>query len=444
MANQKEQQGNPRSQVQMYEDQDKFIKANGDSVAEYLKKRCEAMVRKYSLKEYALIHHDKDQVDGRPVETHWHLVMFFGDHRPMVSSIADALGTTPNHIEVMTKRGTKVETARANAFMYLIHATRNARREGKYQYSPEEVIANFDYVKFAKGHLLKDSPDQVLEDLGEGKITRTQAQARMMEFGALTLSKYKRKIDEVAEAALAIQYAKWRGEHEGKHSKLMVLWFCGETGTGKTRYAKYLAKNAFKMPYFVTGATRDTMQDYEGEHLIIWDELRNDVEYTELLRLLDPYNYEKSISSRYYNKALMPEVIIITSPYRPDELYKVLSVSDRKRDKVDQLVRRVPVLYEFQKEQIRILRWNIYNREYWNLTGDVMPSVTELVEEDSHKDDTPAEPFYGLEDYAKHLNNNVSDKEKSPYDSPKLRKETNDSTLLSDTLSHPNGGGDNE
>ena len=393
----KMQKTDPRSAVMMYEERDEYIE---DDIASYLKKRCEVLERKYGLQMYAFIHHDKDEKDDRKVAPHYHLTLYFGKSRPAVSSIAKVLGTTSSQIEVMTKRGTRVDVAKDNAFMYLIHATREARREEKYQYSPKEVVANFDYIKFAEKNISKDTPEKILEDLGNGRITRTAARSRMMEFGAATLAKYKRKIDDIAEASLSIEYAHWRTDHEENHMKIMVFWFCGETGTGKTLYAKHLAKFVFKMPYFVSGGRRDAMQDYEGEHLIIWDELRDDIEYSELLRLLDPFNYDKAVSSRYYNKNLMPDIIIITSPYRPDELYEVMNVFDRKKDRVDQLARRVPTVYCFEKEKVRILQWDTILHEYVS-SSETLPSAIEMIEQENETKKQPLEPFYGLDEYVK-------------------------------------------
>lgn len=439
----------PRSKVLMFEEQDEHFQIDGSNIEEFLTDRCEAMIQKYGLKEYAFIHHDKDTNNGQPVKPHYHLTMYFGDNRPMVSSIADALDTTENQLEIMTKRGTKVETARVNAFMYLIHATRNARRQGKYQYPATDVIANFDYVQFVKDHMMNDDPTDILDDLGNGKIIRTQARSRMMALGAQVLAKYSRKIDEIAEASLAIQNEAWRKEHEENHTELKVYWFFGQTGTGKTRFAKYLAKEIFKMPYFVTGARRDAMQDYEGQHLIIWDELRDDVEYSELLRLLDPFNYDKAISSRYYNKNLMPDTIIITSPYSPDELYGVMRITDRKIDKVDQLVRRVPIIYEFCHDKIIVRKWNSYEKRYWE--KERLPSVEEYVDQSvslnsfqllqfdgddtnsqyveteyEPSDDSESEidqflPFYGLDYYQEHpeIDPFTNEIKKDPHNSPK-------------------------
>lgn len=419
----------PRSKVLMFEEQDEHFEIDG-SIEEFLTDRCEAMIQKYGLKEYAFIHHDKDKNNGQLVKPHYHLTMYFGENRPMVSSIADALDTTENQIEIMTKRGTKVETARVNAFMYLIHATRNARRQGKYQYPATDVIANFDYVKFVKDHMLNDDPIDILDDLGNGKIIRTQARARMMTLGAPVLAKYGRKIDEIAEAALAIQNEAWRKEHEENHTELMAYWFYGQTGTGKTRFAKYLAKEIFKIPYFVTGARRDAMQDYEGQHLIVWDELRDDIEYSELLRLLDPYNYDKAISSRYYNKNLMPDIVIITSPYSPDELYRVMRITDRKIDKVDQLVRRVPIIHEFCNDKIIVREWNNYEKRYWE--KERLPSVEEYINqlalsEKQIKKSKIDESFlfYGLDYYREHpeIDPFTNKIKKDLHSSPKLSED---------------------
>lgn len=419
----------PRSRVLMFEEQDQYFKING-SIEEFLTDRCEKMVKKYGLKEYAFIHHDRDKNNGQLAKPHYHLTLYFGENRPMISSIADVLNTTENQIEIMTKRGTKAETARINAFMYLIHATRNARKDGKYQYSSKNVIANFDYVKFVKDHMLNDDPTDILDDLGNGRIIRTQARARMMTLGAQVLAKYSRKIDEIAEAALAIQNEAWRKEHEENHTELIVYWFYGQTGTGKTRFAKYLAKEIFKIPYFVTGARRDAMQDYEGQHLIVWDELRDDIEYSELLRLLDPYNYDKAISSRYYNKNLMPDIVIITSPYSPDELYRVMRITDRKIDKVDQLVRRVPIIHEFCNDKIIVREWNNYEKRYWE--KERLPSVEEYISQLALSEKQIKESkidesflFYGLDYYREHpeIDPFTNKIKKDLHSSPKLSED---------------------
>ena len=54
--------------------------------------------------------------------------------------------------------------------------------------------------------------------------------------------------------------------------------------------------------YFTTGSSRDYFQNYHGEHCILVDELRpNIIDYSDLLRILDPYNYDCNVPSRYHD-----------------------------------------------------------------------------------------------------------------------------------------------
>lgn len=101
------------------------------------------------IDQFALIVHDKDtKQDGMLVQPHIHLVLCF-TQRMRITQIAKALEQKAQYFEIMTKRGNDLETSRNNAMAYLIHQTIQAKQQGKYQYSPSEVIANFDYGSIA-------------------------------------------------------------------------------------------------------------------------------------------------------------------------------------------------------------------------------------------------------------------------------------------------------
>ena len=63
----------------------------------------------------------------------------------------------PEHFESMTKHN---KNGINNGFAYLVHRTQNASK--KYQYSPDKVIANFDYQGFL---------DKLKAEVNEGRYT---------------------------------------------------------------------------------------------------------------------------------------------------------------------------------------------------------------------------------------------------------------------------------
>lgn len=72
------------------------------------------------------------------------------------------------------------------------------------------------------------------------------------------------------------------------------------------------------------------------------DELRpNDLQYGDLLKILDPYQHDKHAPRRYRNVALNIEKLIITSPYSPKKFYDRTRISDREVDSFEQLKRRL-------------------------------------------------------------------------------------------------------
>ena len=142
-----------------------------------------------------------------------------------------------------------------------------------------------------------------------------------------------------------------------------VVYIYGESGLGKTRLAKTYAENK-NTSYFVTGSSRDPFQSYQNQETIIIDELRPDsFRYDDLLKILDPYNFDVFLPSRYIDKALTAELIFITSPYSPKELYDNFQTSKRI-DRFDQLERRIQTAILVEKDNIFYTHYNNESREY--------------------------------------------------------------------------------
>ena len=76
-----------------------------------------------------------------------------------------------------------------------------------------------------------------------------------------------------------------------------VIYMYGGPGLGKTRLAKSYAEKE-KEPYYITGSSRDPFQSYRNQEIVIIDELRPDTfNYSDLLKILDPYNFDVLLPS---------------------------------------------------------------------------------------------------------------------------------------------------
>lgn len=110
-----------------------------------------------------------------------------------------------------------------------------------------------------------------------------------------------------------------------------VIWIYGPTGTGKTKMA------------FENGAVNVTynngfFSDWNNEKCICIEELRGEIPYKELLKLLDGYHNYYSINIKGGQKLIDLDKIFITSPFSPERCYhRQLEYNDN----IDQLLRRI-------------------------------------------------------------------------------------------------------
>jgi len=116
--------------------------------------------------------------------------------------------------------------------------------------------------------------------------------------------------------------------------KPKVLWFCGASGTGKTKMAFELCPDAY-----MAMDTGQWWEGYDGHSEVIIDDMRKDfLKFHQLLKLLDryPYRVEQKGSSRQF----LAKTIIITSCYSPDQMYDT-------REDIYQLLRRIDKIKYF-------------------------------------------------------------------------------------------------
>lgn len=278
---------------------------------------------KYStIKQWAYINHDKD--DTRP---HYHIMLFF-DYPVDIEEIARWFDIAPNFI-------CRIKGSRTDALSYLIH--RNESHLWKYQYNPDEVHANFDW-------LTEIEAARVIGDFTSYSYAR---QIKFIE----SIKDTKRR----AQASSLLERL-WRQHCKflslTSHRDLQVVFIEGAAGTGKTYYAQKFCKAAGR-DYFVSGASNDIFDGYAGQAAVILDDLRDENfrRLEELLKILDN-NTGSTVRSRYFNVTLCCDLIIITSVVPLREWY--CEYKECKFDNLQQLYRRISNYLIITKEEIRI------------------------------------------------------------------------------------------
>lgn len=315
---------------------------------------------------YALILHDKDvDAQGQPIAPDVHVMMSFSNARHL-SAVAKILGDKPQYIQAWSRN-------EGNGYAYLVHRTKQAQIAGKYQYDPSEVVANFDYpaylitvqAKAAQQTHQKDlTAKNLLDAMYAGALSKEEVERRLT---GSQLGFYRRQIDAIWAQYLQNQAKEWRKEMIDANKQVTVIWIYGAAGTGKTSLARHHASQSGQ-PYYISGSSRDIFQSYAGEHTIILDELRPKIlEYQDLLRILDPFSIHEGTMapSRYSDKAIAADLIIVTTPYSPHEFYSAQFAENvSKTDSFAQLARRISLTIQMQQDSINLVAYDAKSCTY--------------------------------------------------------------------------------
>lgn len=329
--------------------------------------------RKLKPQRYAIILHDKDiRSDGTPENPGYHVMLCFRNAR-YIEAVAKILGDKPQYL-------VKWDADANNGFAYLLHRTKAAKEQGKYQYDPSEVTANFDFPSLIRqietglkqGRAKDESSykiDELLNALYSGVMSKEEVERHMT--GA-QYGRYRRQVEDVWRKRLQNLADEWRAEMAAYSKAIQVIWIYGVAGVGKTRMAKAYAEK-LGQSYYITGSSRDLFQNYKGEHTLIIDELRpNVMRYQDLLRIMDPYGAQVMAPSRYYDKALACNVIIITTPYDPPTFY-VANYVNQVPDGSDQLMRRITLSIRMTQDRIEKIHFRKEAEDQYGTKFETIP-----------------------------------------------------------------------
>ena len=284
----------------------------------------ESSLQKYYNFEYAVIIHDKDNT-----ETHYHVALSFKDAKSLIS-IAKALDVAPNFIQRWDNR-------KKNLYAYLFHTTAAALLSkadySSYVEDETKFISNVPNIqKYAVRTFSKCSSGQ-LDDIQKkiltGDVTkRFLLKSDYLEYYALN----KKQLDvcfELRQQSLIVN-----------PPNCTTIFISGYSGTGKTTLARKIASHYAQDNYCFASSSNDPLQDYYDEKVFVIDDFRpQQYEFVDLLALLDPYARTRTYRSRYKNKVLATELIIITSVMTLSEVlnyYQTFTHEDIK-----QLKRRI-------------------------------------------------------------------------------------------------------
>ena len=289
--------------------------------------------------------------------------------------VAELVSDKENSIDYFN-RDTVPDKNERNGFLYLLHRTKSASH--KHQYSIDELIVSDksnikekiqqwedNYFKFVKKNESRNRRAVVkkyLEQYSEFLIDFDELERKLNAYEIAKNMDVIKKIDTLRLKKLHQQYVE-----DERYKNKKVIWIYGSSGLGKTRLSKEIAQNFIdnnsnkhNQSIYVTQSNRDPFQDYTSENVIILEEFRSTtgIAENELFQILDKTNASFSASSRYNDKKLMADLVIINSIYAPTEVLNSEIID------VNQIIRRIDAILHLDK--LNIAKQKYQDRQFYD------------------------------------------------------------------------------
>ena len=301
---------------------------------------------------------------GKLGKPHYHVFLQFTGATDF-SVVAKAFGVADNYVQHIKAKEEGGKPSYKKAIPYLIH--KNAPE--KYQYDPEAVQANFNYIQEINSLEKKMTTEARLTEIREGIDSGVIRRFNLFEYiNSKEYDIYKKHIEN---------YFKFREmQKESEHKSKQCIFIYGESGCGKTYFAKEFTKSK-GLSFYVSSSSNDPLDGYKGQDVLILDDLRGSAfSFSDLLKLLDN-NTDTLAKSRYYNKLLECKYIIITSIHPLEDFYT--NLFEHESEPITQLRRRCPVYVKMNRHKIYIYKYddNTKNHVYCSGTLNRCPYLTD-------------------------------------------------------------------
>jgi len=204
-------------------------------------------------------------------------------------------------------------------------------------------VQNMDYctkqdpAAYTKGVLLDEGKRQEVYEAGEAlKAGATMRQ--LAEEHTTVCIKYTRGL--IQTRALLVNR---------RTTAPKVIWLFGKTGVGKTKCCRDFADKYNGGDCWMSAGDLKWFDGYDGQRVAICDDFRGKhCSFSFLLRLLDRYPFRVPIKGAFVEWT--PDVIFITSPYPPEEIFAVRG--EHLPEDMNQLKRRITKVIELKDADV--------------------------------------------------------------------------------------------
>lgn len=308
----------------------------------------------YKSYSYAFCMHTSDiKPDGTQKPVHYHFIIW-NDRQISIDRMLKDLD--------IPERWTQKVRNKKNAIRYLIHLD----QPEKYQYNRNEIQTNdIRFVNECLDEISYKDNGYIIDE----KFDKSYNQQHSEIFNLQIDQTKKMKLFELLDKFF--NHYCIETNTSGAHRNMEIYYIQGETGSGKTTFAKQMCEK-LGYDYCVSSSSNDPLQDYRGQKALILDDFRTDnMKFSDLLKLTDPYT-NSSVKSRYSNKYMVGcKVIFITSIIPLDKIYvDVAQYEDTKK----QFYRRIANVIVCKQVNgiMSACMYMQFNRETGQVYGDYM------------------------------------------------------------------------